>query len=133
MLAFIMSPIMMTGSSNLNSTKIKAGYCYSSADCHHGVCISNICECDNGYITWKDSEVCSYEQYAQLGAFLLSFFLGGLGVDWFVLAKGNAGYIVAGVFKLLTLGGLGIWWLADVIRLGINTFNDGNGAPLKPW
>ncbi|CAF1161369.1 unnamed protein product [Rotaria sordida] len=55
------------------------------------------------------------------------------GVDWFVLAKGNAGYIVAGVFKILTLGGFGIWWLVDVIRIGVNKFNDGNGAPLKPW
>lgn len=30
--------------------------------------------------------------------------------DWFVLAKGHASYIVAGVFKLLTLGGLGKFW-----------------------
>jgi hypothetical protein len=119
--------------------------------------------CDKGYITWKNSGPCSYEQFSQQTTFLLSFFLGGnhsnistfnypiyrielrskydhingydigLGVDWFVLAKGNAGYIVAGVFKLLTMGGFGIWWLFDVIRLGINKFNDGNGVPLKPW
>ena len=36
--------------------------------------------------------------------FLLSFFLGALGVDWFYLCNGDAAYIVAGVFKLLTLG-----------------------------
>ena len=30
-----------------------------------------------------------------------------LGADWFYLSAGSAGYIVAGVFKLLTCGGLG--------------------------
>ena len=41
---------------------------------------------------------------SKLAAFLLSFFLGALGVDWFYLCNGDAAYIVAGVFKLLTLG-----------------------------
>ena len=100
---------------------------------NNGACTNGVCQCRSGYITWKDGAACSYKQYSQLGAFLLSFFLGGLGVDWFVLAKGSGGYITAGVFKLLTLGGFGIWWLVDVIRLGVNSFNDGNGAPLHPW
>ena len=30
-----------------------------------------------------------------------------LGADWFYLSDGSGGYIVAGIFKLLTLGGLG--------------------------
>ena len=50
-----------------------------------------------------------------------------------MLAKGHAGYIMAGVFKLLTFGGFGIWWLVDVIRLAVNKFNGGNGVPLKLW
>lgn len=73
---FTMSFIMMTIASNLNGTQIKAGYCYSSKECYHGVCTDNICVCDKGYITWKNSEPCSYEQYSQLIVFLLSVFLG---------------------------------------------------------
>merc|ERR1712080_26411 len=44
---------------------------------------------------------------SKLVAFLLSFFLGEFGVDWFYLSNGSAGYIVAGIFKLITLGFLG--------------------------
>lgn len=46
--------------------------------------------------------------------FLLSVFVGFLGVDRFV----NGDY-VAGVIKLLTVGGLGVWWMVDVIIFGV--------------
>lgn len=42
-------------------------------------------------------------------AFVLSFFVGSLGVDRFYI-----GDILLGLLKLLTLGGLGIWWLIDL-------------------
>ena len=45
-------------------------------------------------------------------AFVLSLFLGGIGVDRFYL-----GDTLKGVLKLLTCGGIGIWWLVDVIRI----------------
>ena len=45
-------------------------------------------------------------------ALLLSIFLGNLGIDRFYL-----GYIGTGILKLITFGGLGVWWLIDLILI----------------
>jgi len=57
---------------------------------------------------------------------LLSFFLGGLGVDRFYL-----GYTGMGVGKLLTLGGCGIWSLVDFILIAMRKVTDSQGNPLS--
>ncbi|KAI8804997.1 hypothetical protein BJ742DRAFT_741721 [Cladochytrium replicatum] len=111
--------------------------CSVDFDCNHGECASfnqttNYCVCDKNWKT-NNGTPCSYEQTSKLVAFLVSLFVGELGVDWFILAKGNAGYIVAGVFKLLTGGGAGIWWLVDWIRILAGSFPDGNGVPIGDW
>lgn len=59
-------------------------------------------------------------------ALLLSIFLGSLGVDRFYLGK-----IGTGILKLLTLGGLGLWWLIDVILIATGSMRDANGRPLN--
>ncbi len=45
-----------------------------------------------------------------LTALLLSIFLGWLGIDRFYV-----NHIGLGLLKLFTFGGLGVWWLIDII------------------
>lgn len=53
-----------------------------------------------------------YSGYCFISTLLYSVFLGCLGVDRFCL--GHSGIAVA---KLLTLGGVGIWWFIDIVLL----------------
>ena len=61
-----------------------------------------------------------------LTALLISFFLGGLGIDRFYLGQTGLG-----VGKLLTLGGCGVWALIDFILIALNNVKDVDGLPLK--
>lgn len=60
-------------------------------------------------------------------ALLLSIFVGWLGIDRFYM-----GLIPTGILKLLTAGGLGIWWLIDLILIATNNLKDGDGKYLQP-
>lgn len=55
-------------------------------------------------------------------ALILSIFLGEFGIDRFYL-----GYIGTGILKLITGGGLGIWWIIDLVQIarGKMTTKDG--------
>lgn len=61
-----------------------------------------------------------------LTALLISFFLGGLGIDRFYL-----GYTGLGVVKLITFGGCGIWVLIDFILIAVGNLRDSDDLPLK--
>lgn len=61
-----------------------------------------------------------------LTTLLISFFLGGLGIDRFYL-----GYTGLGVVKLITFGGCGIWALIDFILIAIGNLRDSDDLPLK--
>lgn len=60
-----------------------------------------------------------------LAALLLSIFLGHLGVDRFYM-----GYIGKGLLKLITFGGLGIWWVYDIIVIAVGKLPDADGVEL---
>ena len=65
---------------------------------------------------------------SRLVALLLCFFLGGLGVHRFYVGK-----IGTGVLQLLTLGGLGIWALIDLIFIICGGFKDKDGKAVTEW
>jgi hypothetical protein len=58
-----------------------------------------------------------YGGYRFPTALLLSVFLGWLGIDRLYL-----GHCGLGVLKLLSLGGIGIWWFVDLVLLSIGTY-----------
>ena len=58
---------------------------------------------------------------------LLAILLGCLGVHRFYVGK-----IGTGIVMLLTLGGLGIWTLIDIIMIAVGNFKDSSGLPIKP-
>ena len=64
----------------------------------------------------------------RLVAFLLCFFLGGIGVHRFYVGK-----IGSGVAQILTLGGLGIWALIDCIMILCGVFKDKEGNVITDW
>lgn len=65
------------------------------------------------------------EQKSRLTAWLLAFLLGFIGADRFYLRKP-----VTGTLKLITLGGAGIWWLRDLLRVTKSDAADGRNTPL---
>jgi hypothetical protein len=114
--------------------------CNDSAQCGNGECIPSpyygqtggVCQCDNFYIN-HDGGICNYKMLPKLNVFMASFFGGGVGADWFYMARGNGGYDCAGFFKLITIGGLTIWWDVDWIRVICNDFPDGHGVVPTVW
>ncbi|CAF1141794.1 unnamed protein product [Rotaria sordida] len=92
-------------------------WCTLDIECGRGFCQGYICQCYRGYITWRFMGVCNYEQRTKLTVFLLSFFTGMFGVDWFVLSRGEAGYIIAGIFKLIISFGCIIGWPITIISI----------------
>ncbi|WP_208977358.1 MULTISPECIES: TM2 domain-containing protein [Pannonibacter] len=61
-----------------------------------------------------------------VAAALLCFFLGTFGIHRFYTGK-----IGTGILMILTLGGLGIWSLIDLIMIIVGSYKDKQGLPLR--
>ncbi|MDQ6421339.1 TM2 domain-containing protein [Paenibacillus sp. LHD-117] len=60
-------------------------------------------------------------------ALILSILVGSLGIHRFYVGK-----IGTGILQLVTLGGLGVWALVDIILIAVGSFKDKQGLVLKP-
>jgi len=65
---------------------------------------------------------------SRLAATLLAFFFGVIGVHRFYVGK-----IGTGVLMIVTLGGLGLWALIDLIVILVGSFRDKEERVLSNW
>lgn len=65
---------------------------------------------------------------SRLVALLLCFFLGMFGAHRFYVGK-----IGTGVLQLLTLGGIGLWMLYDLILIVLGSFRDKEDDRVFRW
>jgi TM2 domain-containing membrane protein YozV len=61
-------------------------------------------------------------------ALALGFFGGVFGLHRFYVGKNQTG-----IAMLLTFGGMGIWWLYDMVLLVAGEFRDADDLPLRNW
>lgn len=100
------------------------GYCKTLSSSENSVAF---CQCTRD---WADPE-CRTRRKSQTTAFFLSLFFGFLGADVYYL-----GYPVLAFAKAATGGGLGMWWLTDIVRVGsgaVYTSNYRVAADLPHW
>lgn len=102
----------------------KAKFCYSCGD----VIESGALVCPRCGVAQPPVTAGTDTEKRILPAFLLCFFLGVFGAHRFYVGK-----IGTGILELLTAGGLGIWWLVDIIMIVTGSFRDSNGKRITVW
>jgi len=61
-------------------------------------------------------------------ALVLCFFFGVIGIHRFYVGKTGTG-----IAQILTLGGIGIWALIDLIMILVGSFTDADGKKVATW
>ena len=96
--------LMLAGSPSVDCA-VSDIACTTSDTCGNGKCTNLVCVCSTGWLslTSAAADTCNYAQRDKLTAFLLSFFLGWTGADWFYLAQGNGSKFHSGANRYLRL------------------------------
>ena len=69
-----------------------------------------------------------FSPYSRLVALLFCILLGWIGVHRFYVGK-----IGTGILMVVTVGGLGIWMLIDLILIAVGEFRDKEGRRVLRW
>ena len=75
--------------------------------------------------SWREHDE---SEYTRLPVLVLCIFLGWIGLHRFYVGK-----IGTGILQLITLGGLGLWTLYDLIVIVFGTFTDSEGRKIIRW
>jgi TM2 domain-containing membrane protein YozV len=81
----------------------------------------------NNYYTTPPDEIKKVSSKSRLVCFLLCF-LGLFGAHRFYVGK-----IGTGILYLFTAGGLGIWYIVDLIYIIVGDFTDKEGKKVRTW
>jgi TM2 domain-containing membrane protein YozV len=98
-------------------------YCFSCGS----VIDSRAAVCPNCHTPQPDVAKDNKFNYRWLAALLLCWILGVFGVHRFYLGR-----VGTGILMLITLGGLGIWYIIDLVLIIIGGLRDGDGNLVKP-
>jgi hypothetical protein len=85
-------------------------------------------ECSGPRHFQREVKCLKYTGHYFLSTLLYSIFLGILGIDRLCL-----GYSAIGVGKLMTAGGLGIWWLVDIFLLVNGNLTPADDSQWMPY
>ncbi|KAI0209710.1 TM2 domain-containing protein 2 [Lamellibrachia satsuma] len=86
------------------------------------------CHGDRRFLSAKEVPCIKYNGHYFVTTLIYSVLLGFLGMDRFCL-----GHTGTAVGKLLTLGGVGIWWIVDIILLALGELQPADDSNWVPY